>query len=107
MRPNCCQQPTAARLPLAGLKPLLSPEMHDVTPLADCVSLLELDGGKRAAVRPHARGGSLQLRRQTLARPADAERNGCGSFAERNHCATGKMNAIFSLELRSTSPPTG
>ena len=48
---NCCQQPTAARLPLSGLKPLFSPETNDVTPLADRVSLLQLNRGKRAAVR--------------------------------------------------------
>ncbi len=66
---NCCQKLSAARSPLPGLKPLFTPETRDVTPLADRVAFVELNRGKRAAIAPHARGGSPQVRRPTLAGP--------------------------------------
>src|SRR5215213_5015639 len=48
---------------------------------------------------PHARGGSLQLMRQTLARPADAERNPRTCFVERNRRASGACASILSFAV--------
>ncbi len=78
---NCCQHLSAARLPLPGLKPLFAPEMRDVIPLADRIAFFELNRGKRAAIASPARGGSLQVRRLTLAGLARQKGSGRTDFA--------------------------
>ena len=78
---NSCQHLSAARLPLPGLKPLCAPKTRDVIPLADRVAFVELNRGKRAAIAPPACGGSLQVRRPTLAGLARGEENGRPDFS--------------------------
>jgi hypothetical protein len=52
----------------SGLKPLFSPEMHGVTPLADAARRLDVSCGKRRAALPLAPGASPRLSERAVRR---------------------------------------
>jgi hypothetical protein len=74
--PNCCQQLTAARLPLPGLKPLCSPETNGIMPLAERSRRLVVSRGNRHAART-ARARGLAAAEATYVRPTNPRNVAC------------------------------